>query len=104
MGQYKQEYDESAVVEKQGKIGKPRLYKVVLLNDDYTSMDFVVMVLVKFFHKSETEAARIMINVHKRGRGVAGIYTYEIAETKANRVNAFAISNQYPLKCTVEPE
>ncbi|MCX8028141.1 MAG: ATP-dependent Clp protease adapter ClpS [Thermodesulfovibrionales bacterium] len=85
-------------------IQKPRLYKVILLNDDYTTMDFVVYILERIFNKSPLEATAIMLNVHKNGRGVAGIYPKDIAETKINEVHQIARDNNYPLMCSLEPE
>ena len=84
------------------KIEQPRLYKVVLLNDDYTPREFVVQVLQYVFHKEHTEAVQIMLHVHKKGIGVAGVYTYEIAETKVTLVEGLARQHEYPLKCTME--
>lgn len=82
----------------------PALFKVLLLNDDYTTMDFVVHILETVFRKSPVEAVRIMLNVHKNGIGLAGIFTREIAETTSARVHELARQNQYPLKCTMEKE
>lgn len=82
----------------------PPRYKVLLLNDDYTPMDFVVEVLMRFFKKSEAEATRIMLQVHHAGVGVAGVYPFEIAETKVNQVMAAASAEGHPLQCTMEPE
>ncbi len=82
----------------------PSLYKVLLLNDDFTPMEFVVYVLKKFFNKEETEATEIMLQVHHQGYGVAGIFSYEIAEMKVLQVNAFAQKHEHPLKCTMEKE
>jgi len=84
------------------KTKKPSMYKVVLLNDDYTPMDFVVSILKKFFAKSDAESTNIMLQIHTQGRGVAGVYTYETAETKVYKVENFARMQEYPLKCTVE--
>ncbi len=86
------------------KIDKPRLWKILLHNDNYTTMDFVVLVLVSVFHKSETEAVRIMLDVHQKGVGVVGTYTYEVAETKVARVAELARQAEFPLLCTMEPE
>jgi len=83
---------------------KPPLFKVVLLNDDYTTMDFVVYVLEQVFHKTPPEAVQIMLSVHKRGAGIAGVYTREIAETKISRVHTLAREKEFPLKCTMERE
>ena len=86
------------------KLDTPKMYKVILLNDDYTPMDFVVLVLRRFFAKSEEEATKIMLDVHKKGAGVAGVYSLEIAEMKVMQVNQFAQLNQNPLKSTLEEE
>ncbi|HET9148013.1 MAG TPA: ATP-dependent Clp protease adapter ClpS [Acetobacteraceae bacterium] len=83
---------------------KPALYKVLMLNDDYTPMEFVVHVLERFFQKSREEATRIMLHVHKRGVGVCGVFTYEVAETKVTQVMDLARQNQHPLQCTIEKE
>ena len=83
---------------------KPALYKVLMLNDDYTPMEFVVHVLEKFFSKTRQEATEIMLHVHRRGVGVCGVFTYEVAETKVNQVTEFARRNQHPLRCTLEKE
>lgn len=83
--------------------GAPPLYRVVLLNDDYTPMDFVVHVLESFFSMPRDKATQVMLQVHTRGKGVCGVYTREIAETKAHQVNAFSRENQHPLLCTIEP-
>ncbi len=82
---------------------RPRLYKVLLHNDDFTTMDFVIEVLVRYFRKSRVEATRVMLEVHHRGIGVAGIFTYEVAETKVAQVTAEARQHGMPLKCTVDP-
>lgn len=86
------------------KVKKPPLYKVLLHNDDYTTMDFVVFVLVTIFNKEEEEAVRIMLNVHQQGVGLAGVYTFEIAEAKVQKVIDTARDNEYPLMCSMEPE
>jgi len=91
-------------VQTQTKTKKPSMYKVLLLNDDYTPMDFVVHVLEQFFGKNREEATRIMLHVHQRGVGVCGVYTYEVAETKVAQVTDFARRNQHPLRCTLEKE
>lgn len=80
----------------------PAMYRVLLLNDDFTPMDFVIHVLQKFFSKNMTEATAIMLQVHQQGAGVAGIFSYEIAETKVYQVNQAAKKNEHPLKCTLE--
>ena len=81
---------------------KPSQFKVLMLNDDYTPMEFVVMVLKRFFHMDLEQATRVMLHVHQRGVGVCGIFPYEIAETKVNQVMDFARQNQHPLQCTLE--
>nr|WP_088182305.1 ATP-dependent Clp protease adapter ClpS [Sphingobium sp. Z007] len=81
---------------------KPSLYKVLMLNDDYTPMEFVVHVLQSFFRMDMEEATRVMLHVHQRGVGVCGIFSYEVAETKVNQVMDFARQNQHPLQCTLE--
>jgi len=83
---------------------KPAMFRVLLLNDDFTPMDFVVLVLEKFFGKNRQEATEIMLHVHRRGVGVCGVYTYEVAETKVNLVMDFARKNEHPLQCTMEKE
>jgi ATP-dependent Clp protease adaptor protein ClpS len=88
----------------QEKAKKPRLYKVLLHNDDYTTMEFVVWILQTVFHHDETAATRIMLHVHKNGLGVAGIYPHEIAETRATTVERLARQHEYPLRCSVEEE
>lgn len=88
----------------QEKTKQPSLYKVLLLNDDFTPMEFVVNVLERFFHKPREEATRIMLHVHQRGVGVCGVYTHEVAETKVSQVVDFARQNQHPLQCTMEKD
>src|SRR6476660_5812055 len=79
----------------------PRMYAVLLMNDDYTPMDFVVLVLRRFFGKNEEEANKVMLDVHEKGSGTAGVYTLEVAEMKVMQVNQFSQLNQHPLKCTL---
>lgn len=106
MPQSWQENDSDVALENQTreKIDKPRLWKILLHNDNYTTMDFVVVVLVAVFHKSVTDANRIMRDVHNKGIGVVGTYTKEIAETKVARVTEMAQQAEFPLMCTMEPE
>ncbi len=92
------------VVKARPKTRKPAMYKVLMLNDDYTPMEFVVHVLERFFQKTREEATRIMLHVHRRGVGVCGAYTYEVAETKVTQVMDLARQNQHPLQCTIEKE
>ncbi len=86
------------------KVKKPSMYKVFLINDDYTSMDFVVEVIVKVFHKSVPEATKIMLDVHKKGKGLVGVYTYDIATTKVAQVEIMAGEKGFPLKAEIVPE
>ena len=81
---------------------KPSQFKVLLLNDDYTPMEFVVIVLKRFFQMDMEAATRVMLHVHQKGVGVCGVFTYEVAETKVNQVMDFALQNQHPLQCTLE--
>ena len=90
------------VEEAQPRVKRPPLYQVVLLNDDYTPMEFVVDVLEHIFSMDRTSATRVMLEVHTRGKGVCGVYTYEIAETKVAQVMTYARQQQHPLLCTME--
>jgi ATP-dependent Clp protease adaptor protein ClpS len=92
------------VVKTKPKTKKPSMYKVLMLNDDYTPMEFVVHILERFFNKSRQEATRIMLHVHRRGVGICGVYTYEVAETKVTQVMDFARQHQHPLQCTLEKD
>jgi len=97
--------DEGQVrIEKKTRVRKPRMFRVILHNDDYTTMDFVVFVLKEVFHKSDSEAVHIMLKVHHTGQGIAGVYTRELAESRIDRVRELARSNQHPLRCSMEPE
>jgi ATP-dependent Clp protease adaptor protein ClpS len=84
------------------KTQKPPMYKVMILNDDYTPMEFVVHVLERFFNKAREDATRIMLHVHQKGVGICGVFTYEVAETKVTQVIDFARQHQHPLQCTME--
>ena len=92
------------VVKAKPKTKKPSMYKVLMLNDDYTPMEFVVHTLERFFNKNRQEATRIMLHVHRRGVGICGVYTYEVAETKVTQVMDFARQHQHPLQCTLEKD
>jgi ATP-dependent Clp protease adaptor protein ClpS len=92
------------VVKAKPKTKKPSMYKVLMLNDDYTPMEFVVHILERFFNKNRQEATRIMLHVHRRGVGICGVYTYEVAETKVTQVMDFARQHQHPLQCTLEKD
>ena len=92
------------IVKTKPKTKKPSMYRVLMLNDDYTPMEFVVHVLENFFNKNREEAIRIMLHVHQRGVGICGVFTYEIAETKVTQVIEYARQHQHPLQCTLEKE
>ncbi|MCF7927538.1 MAG: ATP-dependent Clp protease adapter ClpS [Spirochaetales bacterium] len=94
--------DGEVLSEDEQKVDEPGMYKVVLHNDDYTTMDFVVEILTSIFKKSFEEATEIMFNVHTNGKGVAGVYTYDIAATKARQVRGKARQSDFPLKCSLE--
>ncbi len=94
--------DDLAVEESRPQVKRPPLYKVILLNDDYTPMDFVVHVLEIFFSVDRDNATRVMLEIHTRGKGVCGIFTHEIAESKVLLVNDYSKENQHPLLCTME--
>lgn len=96
--------DEDVAVDRRIRVHQPRRFKVILHNDNYTTMDFVVDVLMKFFHKTETEATHIMLTVHHAGHGVAGVYSRDVAETKVAQVTRYAQDSGMPLKTTAEPE
>jgi ATP-dependent Clp protease adaptor protein ClpS len=97
--------DETGVITKsRTKVKRPPMYKVVMLNDDYTPMDFVVHILQIIFKKTGRDATKIMLSVHQKGVGICGIYSFEIAETKAAQVMAFAKANEHPLRCEIEKE
>lgn len=90
--------------ETKNRVKRPPLYRVLLLNDDYTTMEFVIEVLVTIFRHSEEKAAQIMLHVHQRGSGICGVYTREVAESKVEQVMQLAQQNQHPLQCTMEPD
>lgn len=94
--------DRGTITETEKKLKKPPLYKVLLHNDDFTTMEFVVSILESVFHHSPTEATQIMLHVHRLGFGVAGVYTHEVAETKVEQVHDVARQNEFPLQCTIE--
>ena len=98
------DFERGLLLDTKPKTKKPSMYNVLLLNDDYTPMEFVVIVLQRFFHLSSEKAVQIMLNVHTRGSGVCGVYTAEIAETKIRQVLNFATENEHPLQCTMEPD
>lgn len=96
--------DTGILLKTRPKTKKPSLYKVLLLNDDYTPMEFVVHVVERFFNKNRQEATDVMLHVHRRGVGVCGVFTFEVAETKVAQVMDFARANEQPLQCTMEKE
>ncbi|MFP6716596.1 MAG: ATP-dependent Clp protease adapter ClpS [Alphaproteobacteria bacterium] len=96
--------DTGVVTRARPKTKKPSMYKVLMLNDDYTPMEFVVYVLERFFSKQSEDANRIMLHVHQRGVGICGVYSYEVAETKVTQVMDFARQNEHPLQCTLEKD
>ncbi len=95
--------EQIAVKESLPKLDKPRLYQVILLNDDYTPMDFVIIVLQRFFSMSVEQANQVMLQVHTEGRGLCGTYTRDVAETKMLQTNDYARGHQHPLLCTIQP-
>ena len=96
--------DTGVALKERVKTKKPSMYKVLLLNDDFTPMEFVVHILEKIFQKTRAEATDVMLQVHRRGVGLCGVYTYEIAEAKVAQVSDFALINEQPLQCTMEKE
>ncbi|HWP59122.1 MAG TPA: ATP-dependent Clp protease adapter ClpS [Candidatus Acidoferrales bacterium] len=102
MSRREYELDREVVTETKKKLKRPPLYKVLLHNDDYTTKEFVVQILQYVFHKEHSEAVQIMLHVHRKGIGVAGVYPYEIAETKVAMVEDLARQHEYPLKCSIE--
>ncbi|HEV8433997.1 MAG TPA: ATP-dependent Clp protease adapter ClpS [Thermoanaerobaculia bacterium] len=96
------DFEEAAVAESREKVEEPPLFKVLLHNDDYTTMEFVVWVLESIFNMAVDQAIQVMLNVHTQGIGVAGVYTYEIAEMKVNKTTDLARENEFPLLCTME--
>jgi ATP-dependent Clp protease adaptor protein ClpS len=103
-GDQERERQTGLLLKPRPKTKKPSMYKVLLLNDDYTPMEFVVHILERFFNKNRQEATDIMLHVHRRGVGICGIFTYEVAETRVAQVMDFARANEQPLQCTMEKE
>lgn len=104
MSEYNPEIKEDVISETRDDIDEPSMYKVLLHNDDYTTMEFVVEILILVFKKSAEDAVRIMLNVHHKGVGICGVYTYEISETKVNEVHSLAKQHGFPLKCSMEKD
>ena len=96
--------DVNTITKEEIKVKRPNLFKVLLLNDDYTPMEYVVSLLKKVFNKNQDEAINVMLTIHQKGSGICGIYTLEIAETKANSVIKMAKKDQHPLQCIIEKE
>lgn len=103
MSEINHEFDSNVLTERHIDVKKPRPYHVILYNDDYTTMEFVVQVLETIFHHSRPVAEKIMLDVHQRGKGVAGTYTRDIAETKALQARNLAQEHNFPLRCVAEP-
>ena len=97
-----QDFERGILLENKAEIKKPSMYNVILINDDYTPMEFVIDILQMFFNKKKEEATQIMLHVHKKGIGVCGTYTYEVAESKCKAVINYSKKNEHPLQCTVE--
>ncbi|MBW1723908.1 MAG: ATP-dependent Clp protease adapter ClpS [Deltaproteobacteria bacterium] len=104
MSEHSPEIEEEVISETRDDIDESPMYRVLLHNDDYTTMEFVVEVLILVFRKSPEDSVEIMLNVHHKGVGICGVYTYEISETKVNNVHALARQHGFPLKCTMEKE
>lgn len=104
MVETKEDSDVIVITKKKSKTQKPRMYKVILHNDDYTSMDFVVDILESIFHKTPVIATQIMMEIHHKGKGVCGIYTRDVAESKVRQVEEKSLQEGYPLLCTMELE
>ena len=104
MNDYSPEIEEVTDSEVKDDVREPPMYKVLLHNDDYTTMEFVVEILMLVFNKSPEEAVRIMLNIHHKGIGICGVYTFEVSETKVNTVHSIARENGFPLKCSMEKE
>lgn len=98
------DFDTDVITESETKLEKPKLFKVLLHNDDFTTMEFVVFILSHVFMRSTSEAFKIMMQVHNQGVGIAGVYTYEVAQMKAEKAMNMSKANEYPLLCTVEEE
>jgi ATP-dependent Clp protease adaptor protein ClpS len=96
------DFEEGIKTQSKPKVETPKMFRVILLNDHYTTMEFVVEVLIRIFQKPVAEATRIMLDVHRKGQGTVGVYTRDIAETKVSQVHAMARENEYPLRCTFE--
>jgi ATP-dependent Clp protease adaptor protein ClpS len=104
LNEHSPEIEEEAISETRDDVSEPPMYKVLIHNDDYTTMEFVVEILILIFNKSPQESVEIMLNVHHKGIGVCGVYPYEVSETKVETVQALAREKGFPLKCSLEKE
>lgn len=104
MSEYSPEIEEGVDSETKDDVREPPMYKVILHNDDYTTMEFVVEILILVFNKPAEEAVRIMLDVHRKGIGICGVYTFEVSETKVKTVHSLARRSGFPLKCSMEKE
>jgi ATP-dependent Clp protease adaptor protein ClpS len=102
MSEYNPEIEDEVDSEIRDEVREPPMYRVLLHNDDYTTMDFVVEIIMLVFNKSPEEAVNIMLNIHRKGIGLCGVYTYEVSETKVETVHAIAREHGFPLNCTME--
>ena len=98
------DFDAGLAVKTRSKTKKPSMYKVLMLNDDYTPMEFVIYVLERIFNKTQDEATQVMLHVHQKGVGLCGVFTHDVAETKATQVMDLARRSQHPLQCTIEKD
>jgi len=98
------EFKDDVKLKTRKRVKTPDMYRVIIHNDNFTTMDFVVEILIKIFHKPAAEATQVMFDVHRRGKGVAGVFTYDIANTKVSQVHQLARQSEFPLKCSVEKE
>ena len=104
MNEYSPEVEEKVTSETKDEVREPSMFRVLLHNDDYTTMEFVVEILIIVFNKSPEEAVEIMLDVHRKGIGICGVYTFEVSETKVKSVQSLARRNGFPLKCSMEKE
>ena len=104
MGEFELDLEEEVQSDTEEEVKEPPMYRVLLINDDYTTMEFVVEIIIHVFNRTIEDATRIMLKVHKQGSGVCGVYTYEVAETKVDTVHSLAREHGFPLKCTMEED
>ncbi|MBF0491441.1 MAG: ATP-dependent Clp protease adapter ClpS [Deltaproteobacteria bacterium] len=101
-GDWESDYDSEVAIEEEIRVSKPKMYCVILLNDDFTPMEFVVWLIRTVFHKNIEEATRLMMDVHQKGRGICGVFSYDVARTKVAQVKQLAQKSDYPLECVME--